>query len=492
MEYNGRGAESQNSSQDKETWKYCPKCGRRVIGTAQFCDSCGASLAQQISPKKNEGKQISGKKSGSAWKIILGIAGAIIVVIVVISIFSKPDDSETGMKTPSETISTKAAEKESTQEASKSDQEAAAEKQEQKEQYKAECQPFQYREFFRYEDKYKGTKVKVDLRVSQVMDKALRCYSYSEDGFGQEDEYVIQDDREEKNVRILQDDIITVWGEYIGSTEITRALNGVSENIPTISAKYISIAGEEEETQVQSVSGNAGSSAVPAGASDIFGSGDYNWSWESTETGYYLVPFIEGGIYNIWFTTENNTIWANTVYTVTADTIEETVDGGISCKGAIYLATKSGDDYNGQIEIKWSSPASGYRCTVTLLDKGPTAQTDMEAADYEYYGVTDDSVGGGGTADSDWESEFVFPYSDTDLISDDALRNATDEQLRIGKNEIYANHGRMFTSEDLQQYFNSCSWYVPSVAPEDFNENVFNQTEKENIKRIQAEIDRRK
>lgn len=63
---------------------------------------------------------------------------------------------------------------------------------------------------------------------------------------------------------------------------------------------------------------------------------------------------------------------------------------------------------------------------------------------------------------------------------------------RIGKNEIYASRGRIFTSEDLQQYFNSRSWYVPSVAPEDFDESVFSQTEKENIKRIQAEIDRRK
>ncbi len=91
-----------------------------------------------------------------------------------------------------------------------------------------------------------------------------------------------------------------------------------------------------------------------------------------------------------------------------------------------------------------------------------------------------------------WESEFVFPYSDIDFIPDNELRAATDEQLRIGKNEIYASHGRMFTSQDLQQYFNSCSWYKPSIAPENFDESVFNDCEKDNIRRIQAEIDRRK
>ena len=90
-----------------------------------------------------------------------------------------------------------------------------------------------------------------------------------------------------------------------------------------------------------------------------------------------------------------------------------------------------------------------------------------------------------------WESEFVFPYSDIDIIPDYELICATDEQLRIGKNEIYANHGRMFKDQELQRYFNSCSWYTPSVRPEDFNESVFNQTEKDNIMRIQAEIDRR-
>ena len=94
-------------------------------------------------------------------------------------------------------------------------------------------------------------------------------------------------------------------------------------------------------------------------------------------------------------------------------------------------------------------------------------------------------------ADEGWEAEFIFPYSDIDIIPDDELEAATNEQLRIGKNEIYANHGRMFNSEDLQAYFDKCSWYIPSVDPDEFDESVLSETEKENIRRIQQEIDRR-
>ena len=30
---------------------------------------------------------------------------------------------------------------------------------------------------------------------------------------------------------------------------------------------------------------------------------------------------------------------------------------------------------------------------------------------------------------------------------------------RLAKNELYARHGRIFNREDLQEYFEDCSWY---------------------------------
>ncbi len=70
-----------------------------------------------------------------------------------------------------------------------------------------------YREFFRYEEKYKGTNVFVYLEVAQVMENGLRCYSDSNgDGWYTDEEYYIEDDRVNKDLRILNDDIIVVWG----------------------------------------------------------------------------------------------------------------------------------------------------------------------------------------------------------------------------------------------------------------------------------------
>ncbi len=51
------------------------------------------------------------------------------------------------------------------------------------------------------------------------------------------------------------------------------------------------------------------------------------------------------------------------------------------------------------------------------------------------------------------------------------------EQCRIARNELYARYGRKFSDIGLQTYFNSCSWYQGSIAPEDFNETVFNEYE---------------
>ncbi|MDR2023644.1 MAG: YARHG domain-containing protein [Hungatella sp.] len=59
--------------------------------------------------------------------------------------------------------------------------------------------------------------------------------------------------------------------------------------------------------------------------------------------------------------------------------------------------------------------------------------------------------------------------------------------MRIAKNEIYARHGRQFADQELQRYFNQCSWYEGRIAPEDFEENMLNETERFNISLIQKQ-----
>ena len=90
------------------------------------------------------------------------------------------------------------------------------------------------------------------------------------------------------------------------------------------------------------------------------------------------------------------------------------------------------------------------------------------------------------TANNYSNDEYIFPYSNSQYLTDSDLWSMSSEELRIARNEIYARHGRMFKDEALQNYFDSKSWYIPSVRPEDFNEQWLNEYEKANAKLIKS------
>ena len=78
----------------------------------------------------------------------------------------------------------------------------------------------------------------------------------------------------------------------------------------------------------------------------------------------------------------------------------------------------------------------------------------------------------------------MFPDSESRYLSEAEVSALSDEELRIAKNEIYARHGRMFASEDLDAYFRSKDWYTPRYSPEEFDamaSSVFNAYESANI-----------
>ena len=77
--------------------------------------------------------------------------------------------------------------------------------------------------------------------------------------------------------------------------------------------------------------------------------------------------------------------------------------------------------------------------------------------------------------------QYIFPDADKRYLSESEVRNLTLQGMNYAKNEIYARHGRMFKSPELQQYFGSKSWYNGTISPESFSENIFNQYEKSNV-----------
>jgi hypothetical protein len=58
---------------------------------------------------------------------------------------------------------------------------------------------------------------------------------------------------------------------------------------------------------------------------------------------------------------------------------------------------------------------------------------------------------------------YVLPDSNTRELTTADLVGLNQQQLMIARNEIYARHGRQFQTDWLQQYFNSCPWYVVNL-----------------------------
>ena len=57
-------------------------------------------------------------------------------------------------------------------------------------------------------------------------------------------------------------------------------------------------------------------------------------------------------------------------------------------------------------------------------------------------------------------------------ISEEELYPFDAATIRLIRNEIFALHGRIFRSEDLQAYFSTKSWYVPTYEPDEFDANM--------------------
>ena len=86
-------------------------------------------------------------------------------------------------------------------------------------------------------------------------------------------------------------------------------------------------------------------------------------------------------------------------------------------------------------------------------------------------------------------AEFIFPYSDTENLTESQLQSLSQDQLALARNEIIARHGRIFTDEPYKSYFESKSWYQGTIQPQEFDANyetVLNETEKVNIELIKT------
>lgn len=77
--------------------------------------------------------------------------------------------------------------------------------------------------------------------------------------------------------------------------------------------------------------------------------------------------------------------------------------------------------------------------------------------------------------------DYILPDSSTKKYTEQELSGLSAQDLYLARNEIFARHGRIFSNSDLQSYFESKSWYKPSIEPGDFSDSLLNETELANV-----------
>ncbi len=96
------------------------------------------------------------------------------------------------------------------------------------------------------------------------------------------------------------------------------------------------------------------------------------------------------------------------------------------------------------------------------IDDGPSDADD----DYDDYYDDDD---------------YILPDSGTRKLTNSDLAGLDADELELARNEIYAREGRRFNTDYIQDYFDDKWWYVGTIEPEDFTEDMLNDVEKYNV-----------
>lgn len=76
---------------------------------------------------------------------------------------------------------------------------------------------------------------------------------------------------------------------------------------------------------------------------------------------------------------------------------------------------------------------------------------------------------------------YILPQSSERLLTDSDVDGMSYDEMQMAINEIYARHGRKFSSQSVQSYFDGQSWYQGTVEPDNFSDSVFSQIESQNV-----------
>lgn len=86
------------------------------------------------------------------------------------------------------------------------------------------------------------------------------------------------------------------------------------------------------------------------------------------------------------------------------------------------------------------------------------------------------------------QEDYILPESNQRYLTEADLESLTHEECCLARNEIYARHGRIFTTEEIASYFEEKDWYQGTIEPQVFDRNTsiyFNDYELKNVQLLQ-------
>lgn len=140
-----------------------------------------------------------------------------------------------------------------------------------------------------------------------------------------------------------------------------------------------------------------------------------------------------------------------------------------SKRETLQTSTGGGGKQNTGVSEATSQPTEQPTATPVITSSPipePT-ETPMESEETDI----DDSqiLGDEPESENEEEGEYIFPYSDSEYLTKSEVKKLSANEINLAKNELYARHGRKFEREDLQEYFEGCSWYTPIYTAKEWD-----------------------
>ena len=207
---------------------YCRYCGNEVSDSAAYCSNCGKPVDQvtvYYSAEKTGQPSNAAAPAPAARKRGRPIVTLLIIVAIIAIVGScgrgggSSSSRSSGERDPLPT----------------------------KDEIREGAVDATYNNLLRNPDRYEGKYFCARVEIKQALGSGKRAYyrACTEDsegsGYFYGDEFVLIDGREDGAVKIVPDDVMTVYGRYAGVKTVTRALTRTDEEVPVVEILYADI-----------------------------------------------------------------------------------------------------------------------------------------------------------------------------------------------------------------------------------------------------------